>query len=519
MRWRLNTEQGRRQLTSVPAEVTTIAKGASIFLVGTVLSVVLRYAFEVLIARRLGPSLFGVFFLGLAVFRVLERVATLELGSGLLRFVSLYRGERKFDKVKGTILAGLKISLLGGAATAFLLFIFSSLISRGVFHEIQLAPVLRFFSLGLILTAATEIFVYSHQALGAIQYRVLTRMVFEPGLSIILALLFFKLGMGLKGASLSFLLPLAGGVLVSFLFLRHLFPQLVQGEWTSVVHPHALLRFSIPLLFAGMLSLFLRQITPLILGYFRPTWEVGLYAGALRTSLLLVVILDSFNALFAPMIADLTNRKEMNKLSVLFNIVTKWTFALSLPLFLTFVFFGRELLGLWGKGYEGALTCLLVLSAGQLINCSTGPVGYLISMSGRTMVSLANSSGVLALNLVLNFILIPRHGLLGAAIAVSCGLMVVNAVRLIQVRVILKIQPYSLDFLKPIAAAALSSFLLIMAGKWVLPDGGPLLQPGLGMIGLVIFYASFLALMGIRPEEKLILQRIKQKLLGHKEKN
>ncbi|MDH7513734.1 MAG: polysaccharide biosynthesis C-terminal domain-containing protein [Clostridiales bacterium] len=113
----------------------------------------------------------------------------------------------------------------------------------------------------------------------------------------------------------------------------------------------------------------------------------------------------------------------------------------------------------------------------------------------------------------------PRPGLLGAAIAVSCALMVVNVVRLIQVRMVLKIQPYSLDFLKPIAAATLSSLLLIMARRWLLPDGELLLQLGLGAIALAISYGAFLALMGIRPEEKLILQRIKQKLLGNKEKN
>lgn len=144
-------------------------------------------------------------------------------------------------------------------------------------------------------------------------------------------------------------------------------------------------------------------------------------------------------------------------------------------------------------------------------------MGYLISMSGRTMISLANSFGVLALNLVLSFILIPRHGLLGAAIAASLALMVVNAIRLLEVRIILKIQPYSLDFLKPLGAAALSSFVLIIAKTWLLRDIEILLQLGLGMVMLAISYGGSLLLMGIRPEEKLVLQRIRQRLLGNKE--
>jgi len=511
----LSHEEGYKEWASSTPEVSALAKGAGIFFAGTVLGSALRYIFELILARRLGPSLFGVFFLGYSVFKLLEKAATLELGSGMLRFVSLHKGERNLERVKGTILAGLKVALLGGAVTALVLFVFSSALSRGVFHEVKLVPVLRVLSLGVVFTAATEIFVHSLQALGAVQYRVYVRLLFEPASSILLAFLFLSLGMGLLGASLAFLLPIIMGVFLSFWFLKKLFPPLARNEVVPSADIRKLLSFSLPLFLAGLLALFIRQITPLMLGYFRPAREVGIYAAALRTSLLLVVVLDSFNTIFAPMIADLTNRREFGKLAELFKVVTKWVFSMVLPLFLSFLFFGREVLGLWGKGYQEGLTCLVLLCLGQLVSCLTGPVGYMISMSGRTMISLANTAGVLVLNIVLNIYLIPRYGMLGSAIAVSLALSLINLIKLIEVQLILKVHPYRLDFLKPLAAGIFSSLVVLLAGSRLLPTEGALLRLMLGTLILISSYAAMIVILGIGQEEKVVLVKIKQRLLGN----
>lgn len=510
----MSNEEGYGEWPRPAVELTTLVKGAGIFLLGTVLSVALRYAFEILLARSLGPSSFGVFFLGLAVFKVLEKVATLEASSGMLRFVSLYKGAGETGKMKGTILAGLKIALLAGTVVAVALFLLSSALARGIFHEPLLSPVLKILSFGLIFTAGTEIVVYSLQALGAIQNRVYVRMLFEPGFNILFALLFLRMGLGLSGAGLALTIPIGLAMVLALSLLRKQFPQFMQKEVRSQADVKRLLGFSLPLFGGGMLGLFTRQVTPLMLGYFRPAAEVGIFAAGLRTSLLLALVLDSFNAIFAPMIADLTHRGELRKLASLFKIVTKWVFALVLPLFLAWLFLGREILGLWGREYQQGLTCLVVLSLGQLVNCLTGPVGYMISMSGRTPISLANAAGVLLFNLVLNLLLIPRSGLLGAAVAVAGALSLVNLAKLIEVWFFLKMHPYRRDFLKPIVAASGASLFFWLLKSWVLPSEGVVLRLGLAAFLLFFPYALILIVQGISQEEKFILMRIKQRLLS-----
>ena len=494
--------------------MTSIAKGAGIFLLGAIAGTGLKYLFELFLARKLGPALFGIFFLGITVFKLLEKIAALELNSGMLRFVPIFRGEGNTERVKGTVIAGLRIASLMAAGATILLIIFSQVLAKNVFHAQQLSAVLRFLALGLILTAATEIIVFSLQAFGAVQYRVLVRQIIEPALSLLLAVPLLILGWGLNGAIMAFLLPLPIGFLLACSFLKKVFPAIAKRDTAAVSDTKSLLRFSLPLFLAGLLSLFLQQINPLMLGYFRPSGEVGVFAAALRTALLLLLILDSFNAIFSPMISDLLNKGAGEKLEELFKIVTKWVLTLSFPALLVLISFGGEILALWGKGYREGLTCLVILCLGQFINCATGPVGYMISMSGRTKISLANAAGALLINIILNILLIPRYGILGCAVAVAAAVSLINLIRLVEVWLILKVHPYRLDTFKPLAAGAAAFFILFIVKTKLLHFDGTLLRIALGTLIFAACYAALLALLGIAEEEKLVFNRIKHKIFS-----
>jgi O-antigen/teichoic acid export membrane protein len=64
---------------------------------------------------------------------------------------------------------------------------------------------------------------------------------------------------------------------------------------------------------------------------------------------------------------------------------------------------------------------LLVLLCGELVAAAVGPVGFFMTMTNRevsaTWIEVAASAIAIALALVL----IPRYGILGAAVAVAAG--------------------------------------------------------------------------------------------------
>jgi O-antigen/teichoic acid export membrane protein len=493
-------------------EVTTIAKGAGIVYIGTFLGIGLKYVFELLIARKLGPSLFGIFFLGFSIFKILERISTVGLHNGVLRYVSIFRSVGDKARLKGTILLSLKIVTAFGLLIFIIISVLSSKISTHIFDKPELATILPLFAAVVIFSVVTEIFIYSTLAFQTTKYKTLVRMIFEPGIRILLVISAFLLGWDLLGAVYAFGISLIAGMGLAFLSLSKLFPAFNQRSVKPVYETIDILRFSWPLFFVGFFNIALVQINTLILGYFKEAPEVGIYGAAFRTAFLIPISLESINAIFAPIISELYIKKDIQKLENLFKITTKWIFTISFPLFLYLVFYAEPILQIWGKDYVTGAVCLVILCVGQLINSAVGSVGYMITMIGRSKINLANISGILFLNVILNLILIPKYGIIGAAISVTASLVLINIVRLVEVFVILKIHPYRWDFLKPLVAGVVTILFVFFTKMLDLNFENSLLSLVLVFFMFVVLYSGSLFLLGIEKEDKFILDKVKKSI-------
>lgn len=506
------THNIRNNLPVVGLEIKTISKGAGIVFVGIIIGRGLKYIFEVTVAQNLGPELFGVFFLGFSIFRVLESITIFGLHDGVLRYVSLYRGEKDENRIKGIILLSVKIVLIVGIVITAILIIFSHAISERIFPGINLALILKIFAIGLVFTALTEILVYSTQAFQIMKYKVLVRMLFEPGLRIFLFFVFFLLGWKLLGAVFAFVVSVISGTFLAFYYMKRVFPSITKNIPHPIYETKNILSYSWPLFFVGFLNLIIIHISTLMLGHFTTPQIVGIYAAAQRTALLIPIILESFCAIFAPIISDLYNRKELKKLETLFNIITRWIFTISFPCVVVMVFFAKEILSIWGKEYTSGTVCLIVICCAQLINCSVGPAGIMIIMTGRTKIGLINSFIVVLMIITLNFFLIPKYSILGAALSLGIAVSLINILRLIEVYLILKIHPYRINFLKPLFSTGLSFLVLFMGSKYLLPTFHPLITLFVGCFSFIAVYTVILFLLGIEEEDKFILRKHSQRL-------
>jgi len=83
-------------------------------------------------------------------------------------------------------------------------------------------------------------------------------------------------------------------------------------------------------------------------------------------------------------------------------------------------------MSIFGTQFTSGGNILTVLSIGQFVNVAMGSVGYLLVMSGNETL-MRNSTIVAALiNIVLHIILVPLAGVLGAAIASTLSLIMMN---------------------------------------------------------------------------------------------
>jgi O-antigen/teichoic acid export membrane protein len=83
--------------------------------------------------------------------------------------------------------------------------------------------------------------------------------------------------------------------------------------------------------------------------------------------------------------------------------------------------FGDELLRLFGAGFETAYLPLLILLCGEMAAAAAGPVGFFLTMTGRQLTATRIEAATSAIAVGLALGLIPRYGILGAAIVVATG--------------------------------------------------------------------------------------------------
>lgn len=494
-------------------EIVSIARGAGTVFFGTIFGVGLKYLFELIVAKELGAELFGAFFLGFSIFKILERLSALGLNNGVLRFVSLYKGENDESRIKGTIILSLKAVLLAGSILSIGLIALSHHISSQFLPNISLRSILIVFAFGIVFTGMTEIMVFSTQAFQIVTYKVLVRRIIEPGISLFLLIGFLSLGWKILGATTAFVISIVFGTIAAFFFMRKVIPYITNTTVVPIFETKKILLFSWPLFFVGFFDLVNNYINTLMLGYFKSSAEVGIYGAAWRTAFVIPIILESFNSIFAPVISDLTNRKEKKKIEDLFKIVTKWIFTVSLPIVILMIFFAKEILNLWGSEYAPGATSLRIICLAQLINCATGSVGFILMMTGHSKINLINNFIGLLSTLSLNLVLIPKYGVFGAALSLAIVIAIVNITRLIEVYALFKIHPYKFQYYKPLLSAGIA-FLILFSGSRLFQNSYHALL--IILSGSLVFLGAYilvLYLLGLEAEDKIILIKIKEKVM------
>jgi O-antigen/teichoic acid export membrane protein len=84
------------------------------------------------------------------------------------------------------------------------------------------------------------------------------------------------------------------------------------------------------------------------------------------------------------------------------------------------------ILKLFGQEFVAGTESLRILCIGQIINASTGSVGLILNMTGHEKYNVMSLSLGTGINLLLNLLLVPQFGLIGAAIAAATSMIVWN---------------------------------------------------------------------------------------------
>jgi O-antigen/teichoic acid export membrane protein len=274
----------------------------------------------------------------------------------------------------------------------------------------------------------------------------------------------------------------------------------------AVYRPRELFSFSMVSWMASLASQGLIWAGTIILGIYLSSAEVGTFNVATRLVVMATFVMAPINVSFGPRIADLYQRGRTDTLRRTYGVATSWILRLSLPAFVLLILFPEQLLKLFGAGFAAAASVTVILAVGKLIDAGTGPCAQMLTMSGRPLLNMIDNVGVLIANVVLNIVLIPRHGILGAAIAWAVALGVVNIARVVQVRITLGMLPFDRGVAKGASAAAAA----LVAGGVVRLVSQSLAGLIAGALAIGATYLGVLLALGITEEDRVVLRSLRR---------
>jgi O-antigen/teichoic acid export membrane protein len=324
-------------------------------------------------------------------------------------------------------------------------------------------PVLVMFAVNAPLVGVMGILLAACRALLDMKGDTLVRGFVNPllliALSVALRPLFGASVYGL-GAALT-LSNLAGALAAIWYFRRH---YSLRRLWAArrTPAPPGLIAFAVPQSLNMAVWQGLWNLDVMMLGvWITDAPRLGLYRIAAEIGRTVYGVRFAFSSVYAPLVARYTLEGDHAGLQDSYTRLSRWVSLVAVPVVALVVLGQDELLWLVNPSYAGGASFLWLLLVGPLFVCATGLSGNILVMTGHQLWNLANGLLLVVVLGFLNWLLIPRHGLVGASVATMVAITGLGLLQIGEVWLIHGIRVEVGKLWKPFAAGALG-----LAAAW-----------------------------------------------------
>jgi len=389
---------------------------------GTVLSLLLA----VVLARVLGVENFGRYAFFMSIANFLTVPAMLGGRQLLVREVAAYKAKRKFNYIKGLLKCYLHASLLASlsitvAAAGIAFFLYHNTHSFFLFIMV------------LMLVPCQTIMQLQGATLQGLKHVLLGQLAItaRPALVILLVGIYFGLVKHLLETRVALTAQLISClvlVCLSFILLFYTLPNNVKVV-KSAYEPKKWITSALPFIFVSAMQIINNETSVIFLGLLSSPKNVGFFRVAQRGAMLIPFGMVAVNMAMGPSLAELFVQKDNKRLQHVVSKSVLAALAFALPVVLVLILAGSWLISfMFGLDYAPAYIPLVILCIGQLINVGMGSVGLILNMAGLERLTARGVAIAAVVNVVLNALLIPFYGAIGAAVATSVGLIIWNVI-------------------------------------------------------------------------------------------
>lgn len=443
----------------------------------------------VVLARLLSPDGYGLLYLTVTVLTICTLFARLGFGQSAARYITEYeeldRGQ--IPHILETVIIALAITLSIVAVTV--IFVREQL--AVIFGDSEIAPLLTVGVLYIISGGIVGVGRRLCQGFKAIKWAAYVRIV-ESIVRPVVAISLVLAGVGVVGALIGYI---AGSVIGSIIAIGYVGYRYRRSD-RSIIKPNLrrqIVEYSLPITLTQNADTVIKRIDVLLIGVFLTPLAVSYYVVAKQIITFLKAPANSLGFAISPRYSEQVQKGNLETASKLYEEALTGTLAFYVPAMVGLIIVAEPTLSLlFGPAYIGGTTVLQILTLYLLAQTVSYITGGGLNFLGKAKIRAYLKASAAIFNLLLNIILIPTIGIIGAAISSAGTYSIYVAANVYLIHRELDLDWWSIGP-RLIKVALVTTFMTVVVFPASYLINGPISLIGVVLVGGVIWLLSCLA--------------------------
>ncbi|WP_369423953.1 flippase [Methanooceanicella nereidis] len=395
------------------------------------ISSLVHFLLRIIIGKDLGVDGLGVYTLIFTIYLFGMQFANFGIGAAITKYVA--EKNEDISSITRFVSYGIISSVLVGTIISIILFFLSPFISLYIFHDSNVEILLKITALCFPFIAVQKAVLGGLNGLRKMKYYAFLNIILNVLTIIVSIILVIILNMGIIGAVIGFVIPTVISGILSFITIKEYFiiPNQLFNETFIIITS-----FGFYVMLGNSISMINTQINTLLLGFYLNTFEVGLFAVATTLIQGMLLIPSSIQIISGPSFSRLNSKKEYTSLKLVTKKCIIYTFIVMFIISIIFIIVGNQLIPLlFTEDYKAAYIPLVIMIIGYLIYSPFVSIGSIFANIGQVKLSFKINLISTFITVILNLIMIPTYGIIGAAIATTISLIITTIINLAIIKI------------------------------------------------------------------------------------
>lgn len=410
-----------------------LVKGGAFAFVMRIAGIGFNYLFAFAVALMYGAKGSGIFSIFQTVFQFFSNFGKLGLDTLMVREVAQYNAKGQWGSIKKLYFKVIRVNIFASLLCSAAMYFSADFIAAKIFLKPGLAEYFRIGSFAMLPFVMHALHVDCIRGMKRIFYFGFFQNVLTFALLTVILLASYFIIHDRKVPVTAYVIAISISACCSAFYWWNKTPVHSGGDEEKIIFSTKA-RVAFSLFITALLQVVRGWTDTVFLGRFGTEADVGVYKTAFKISTVTSLTLTALLLTVAPKIAELHAKGEFKRLAIVSQNTTKLIFWTSAPVLVLFILFPQFFMGLFGKEFLAGDICLTILAIGQFINASSGPVGNLLMMTGKQDLNRNIVLITTVITTVLNALIIPVYGIIGAACVNALGIIMFNVIPFFYVR-------------------------------------------------------------------------------------